>query len=142
MKQSFSKSFMVANYSHYLEQELSTCSFMKKEGDVTLLAILDSEIDLKDKLFFVFYNIATEDERERIALSCAEAARVPIFPNHLVWSAKDYRDGKITKEEFLAALVGAADDIYAESNYDDYISAYGGQLLSLLKTFCQPVAGD
>ena len=54
-----------------LESQLMGCSFMKKE-DISLSDILDSEISLKDKYWFVCNKVVSVNECRQIAIDVAE----------------------------------------------------------------------
>ncbi len=98
MKQSFNKAFLL------------------HEGDVVSLAdILDSEIELKDKLWFVFNRLATKQGKKQLAIRVAETV-VAIYeykypdqrPRQVIKAAQDYLGGKITKKQLLAAYAASA----------------------------------
>lgn len=67
MQKIFTPEFMLANCGCYSEEQLMKCSFMKN-SEVTLMSILDSEIPLKDKFWFVRNKIATPKEDQLIAI--------------------------------------------------------------------------
>ena len=65
MQQTFSHEFMLQNRGCYSLEQLLGCSFMN--GTVTLRAIVNSEISLQDKYWFVCQKLATKAENQQIA---------------------------------------------------------------------------
>ena len=108
---------MLRNKGCYSDEQLMNCSFMKNER-ITLKSILESEIPEKDKWWFVIRKLATKKEqRKRIAIKVAEIV-LPTFedkcpkdtrPREAIKAAKDYLNGKISKDE----LIEKADAGYA-----------------------------
>ncbi len=115
MKKLFNKSFVAANCGYYSAAELAGFSFMKKEGEVSLAAILDSEIGVEDKFFFVCKKVADKEENQQLAIRVAEII-LPIYeskyaadgrPRQVIQAAKDYLSKKITKQQLLDAAAAA-----------------------------------
>jgi hypothetical protein len=120
MKQDFTKKFMQDNCGCYSKEQLMNCSFMKSEI-ITLQSILDSEISIKDKYWFVCKKLATKEQNQQIAIGVAEIVLV-IFenkypddkrPREAIQAAKDYLSGvigidKLRKKRAAAAAANAA----------------------------------
>ena len=84
---------------------------------ITLDSILNSEIPLKDKFWFVCKKLATKEQNQQIAIFCAETV-LHIYenkypndkrPREAIQAAKDYLAGKISVSE-LQIKRAAADD--------------------------------
>ena len=52
MKKEFTKEYMLENKGCYSEEQINATSFMKLES-ITIESIIESEISLKDKFWFV-----------------------------------------------------------------------------------------
>ncbi len=122
----FTQKFMLENKGCYSTKQLNDCSFMEAEP-VTLESILDSEINLKDKYWFVCKKLLTKEQNQKIAIGVAEIT-LEIFenkypedkrPRKTIQAVKDYLAGKITLAELREARYTAA-DAYA----DAYAAAY------------------
>jgi hypothetical protein len=123
MKQSFTKDFMRANKGCYSIAELEACSFMKND-EISLQSILQSEIILKDKFWFVCHKLATNEENKEIAIRVAEII-LPIYeekypdnktPRNAIEAAKQYIRGNISLDELMEkrnAVYYAAMAVYA-----------------------------
>ena len=61
VRQEFTRDYMKENCGCYSVEQLIQCSFMQNEI-VTLTAILNSEIPLKDKFWFVCKKLLTKAE--------------------------------------------------------------------------------
>ena len=138
MQQSFTKQFMYENCGCYNPEQLNACSFMQVEGQVTLKSIIESEIPLKDKYWFVCQKIATKEENQQIAITVAEMV-LPIFeekypsdkrPREAIEAAKMYIAGHISIETLLNKRYAAAYSAAAKATVDsakaagDAITAY------------------
>jgi hypothetical protein len=106
MKQSFTKDFMRENCGCYSIAELEACSFMKND-EISLQSILQSEIPLKDKFWFLCYKLATKEENQEMAIRVAEIV-LPIYeriypdnktPREAIEAAKQYIRGNISLDE-------------------------------------------
>ena len=120
MKQSVSKTFMKLNRGCYSLEKLNSCSFMCATS-ITLETIINSEISLKDKYWFVCKKLATKEENQQIAVKVAEIV-LPIFekqypknkaPREAIKSAKSYISGHVSLEILLIKRRIAADAAYA-----------------------------
>lgn len=143
MQQTFTHEFMQDNCGCYSEEpgKLESCSFMSSDP-VTLVAILDSEIPLKDKYWFVCKKLATKEQNQQIAITVSEMV-LPIWeakhpddkrPHEAIEAAKQYIAGHISIglliEKRQAAAYAAA---YAADAADDEIKT---KLLNYLKEVC------
>ena len=126
MQQSFTKQFMYENCGCYNPEQLNACSFMQVEGQVTLKSIIESEIPLKDKYWFVCQKIATKEENQQIAITVAEMV-LPIFeekypsdkrPREAIEAAKMYIAGHISIETLLNKRYAAAYSAAAKATVD------------------------
>jgi hypothetical protein len=80
MKKIFTKAEMLSLKGCYSEKELNKCNFMKLE-EITIESILDSEIPLKDKSWFIRNSIGITDlEKINFAIGCALVV-LPIYEN-------------------------------------------------------------
>lgn len=149
MRQLFTKEFMFENCGCYSSARLNSCSFMN-EDQITLKSILESEISIKDKIWFVCNRLATKGENQQIAIRAAEIV-LPIYE-------KLYSDNKAPREAIEAAkafLLGTiGEDILLQKRADAYVyipaaAAYAGattaayadakykkQLLDYLLSYC------
>ena len=118
MQQQFTKDFMIANSGCYDEQKLLSLSFMRNE-DITLKSIVESEIPLRDKFWFVCKKLATKEENQQITINVAEIV-LPIYEKHYpdnkapreaIEAAKQYIAGHISLETLLSKRRAAA--VYA-----------------------------
>lgn len=96
MQQTFTKQFMQENCGCYkqINGKLDACSFMQKET-ISLSDIVNSEIPLKDKYWFVCKKLATKEENQQIAIKVAEIV-LPLYE-------KKYPDNKAPREAIEAA---------------------------------------
>src|SRR5438874_2346244 len=106
MTQTFTKQFMQENCGCYTQTYLMSLSFMQSDK-ITLESILNSEIKLKDKYWFVCKKLATKSENQQIAIGAAE---IVLFiyenkypedkrPREAIRAAKDYLAGIIGMDE-------------------------------------------
>ena len=146
MKTLFNHDYMRANQGCYAETKgkLEQCSFMSKQ-EISISDILDSEIPLKHKAWFVINKCElTLDEKKLLALNCAKSV-VSIYnakyPNDTrvsdcIAAIELFREGKITREELLTARRAAA--AYTDAAYTAYAyaaAADANKLLTVLKDF-------
>lgn len=99
MKKSFSREFMYDNKGCYSNEQLEKCSFMSgKNKRITLKSILESEIDLRDKYWFVCRNAFTLGQSQEIAIITAKYV-LEIYenkypgnnaPRDIIEAAEDY----------------------------------------------------
>ena len=163
MKKSFSKAFMQENCGCYEETEgrLEACSFMQTEGGVSLTAILDSEIPIKDKYWFVIQKCnLSRLQIQQLAINTALVA-LHIFENKYpgdkrprlaLEAAQSYLDGKISLDGLKERRADAADAAAYAADAAAYAAAYAADaaadaaayaaadaaaLLENLKTFCE-----
>ena len=135
MQQTFTSEFMHANCGCYSPGQLNARSFMQ-QPEITLSAIINSEILLKDKYWFVCEKLATKEQNQQIAIRCAEIV-LPIYeakhpgnkvPREATEAAKLFITGHISIEELLAkqrAAAYAADAAaYAADAYAADAAAY------------------
>ncbi len=141
MKQTFNKDFMRKNCGCYAKNNrIDACSFMQK-NEITLSDIVESEIPLKHKFWFVINKCASINERKQIALEAAECV-LPIYeekyqnnkaPRKAIEAAKKYLRGELGFDELLIARQAAAaayaaadanaDDAAADAAYAAYAAA-------------------
>ncbi|MES2428301.1 MAG: hypothetical protein V4560_15075, partial [Bacteroidota bacterium] len=116
MQQNFTKQFMADNCGCYKPQQLADCSFMQSDP-VRLESILNSEIPLKDKFWFVCKKLATKGQNQQIAIGVAEIvleiyeSKYPdnTAPREAIQADKDYLAGTgITLEQLKQARRNAA----------------------------------
>jgi hypothetical protein len=120
MNTTFTHKFMEENCGCYHLGRLRACSFMQNQT-VTLESILDSEIPLKDKFWFVCKKLATKEQNQQIAIGVAEVV-LHVYedkhpeddrPRKAIEAAKAYLAGAIGVDELRerrAAADAAADD--------------------------------
>ena len=129
----YTKSWLSANCGCYSPERLASCSFMQTEGDTSLKAIIDSEIPLKHRFWFLCRKVLSKQENQQLAIECAEAI-LPLWkekypederPQAAIQAAKDYMAGKISSEN----LKEAAADTYAAS-YVAYAASYAADAVA------------
>ena len=144
MKKTFTKEDMLANRCCYSEKQLMDCSFMKSDV-ITIESIVDSEIPLKHKFWFVIKKCELERRAiGNIAIDCAESV-LHIYetkypdnkaPREAIQATRDYRDGSITLDELkskrsaASASASASAAAYAAA---DAAAAAKEKLLQILK---------
>ena len=132
VRQEFTRDYMKENCGCYSVEQLVQCSFMKNEI-VTLTAILNSEIPLKDKFWFVCKKLLTKEQNQKLAIDVAEMV-LPIYeekyPGDLkvrecIEAAKQLLSGHISLEDLLIKR-RAADSAYdaAATAYAAAVAAY------------------
>jgi hypothetical protein len=128
MQKEFSIDFMKANCGCYSEKRLFACSFMK--FPVVLLSdIVESEIPLEHKYWFVCKKLLSSDECRKVAICLAEIV-LPIFevrypddkrPLEAIEAAKSYLAGNSStdflEKKYAAAYAAAADAVAANAVY-------------------------
>ena len=131
---SFTHEYMKENCGCYKVDQLMKCSFMQSEP-VTLQSIIDSEIPVKDKFWFLCNKVLTKEQNQRIAIELAKSV-LHIYENeypedksvrNAIQGAEDYLAGKISIEEFRQLKSAAADAAYAANaaaNAAAYAAAY------------------
>ena len=108
MKQEFTHEYMQANCGCYSREHLMAQTFMKSDP-VLLRDILESDIPLQHKFWFVCHKLATKRQNQEIAIGCAELvldiyeAKYPEnkSPREAIQAAKDFINGAITMETLL-----------------------------------------
>ena len=149
MKKEWTKQEIIANKGCYSIEEVEALSFINKDN-ITLLDILNSEISIKDKRWFLFNRCElTLDNKKELALKMAWCV-LPIYetkyPNdssvrECLQAIEDFNSGKITieilKEKRAAAYADAA---YAAAAYAAYAAAdadlsYKDKLVTILIDF-------
>ncbi len=135
VRQEFTRDFMKENCGCYSVEQLVQCSFMKNEI-VTLTAILNSEIPLKDKFWFVCKKLLTKEQNQKLAIDVAEMV-LPIYEEKYpgdsrvrdcIEATKQFIAGHISIEElrkkrYAAYAAAAADAAYAAAAYAAYAAA-------------------
>ena len=127
MKTEFTKQEMYNIKGCYSKETLDNCSFMSKDN-ISLQSILDSEIPLKDKSWFIRNSIQLSDiEKRQFAIGCALVV-LPIYenkypsnddPRKAIEAAEKYLKNEITLQELnifrkaAYAAYDAADAYYA-----------------------------
>jgi hypothetical protein len=140
MKKLFTKAEMLKLKGCYSETELNKCSFMQLE-EITIESILDSEISLKDKSWFIINSIELTDLQKReFAIGCALVV-LPIYeekypdnvaPRKAIEAAQKYLNNEISlgdlkeyrKKAAYAAYAAAADAAAAYAYADATAYAY------------------
>ena len=117
----FTHEFMKSNRGCYSEEQLMSCSFMQTEG-VLLSSIVQSEISLKDKFWFVCKKVLTKEQNQKLAIDVAEIV-LPIYEKRYpedtrmvkdcIEAAKLYITGHISLDELLKKRRAAAAAAYA-----------------------------
>jgi hypothetical protein len=128
MKTQFTKQFLLDNCGCYPQE------YVKKiiqKDEYTILEIVNSKIPLKDKFWFVINNCdLITREKQDLSINCAEIV-LPIFeekypndkrPREAIEAAKDYSEGKITREELIVKSDAA--DAARKNVGKDYFPAY------------------
>lgn len=146
MDQVFTKQFMKDNCGCYDENNyrlLMECSFMQHDS-ITLKSILNSEIPLKDKYWFVCKKLATKEQNQQIAIMVAEIV-LPIYekrypynkaPREAIEAAKQYIAGHISLKELWEKRKNAY-AAYATADVADVADAeIKEQLLNYLFSYC------
>lgn len=132
MQQVFSKEFAVLNRGCYSSEQIDEILESHKEP-ITLSMLIESEIPLKDKFWFVCKKLATREENQRIAIAVAEIV-LPIYE-------KKYPDNKAPREaieaakSFLHGTIGVDELIQKRRNAYAAAYAYKTKLLNVLKSF-------
>jgi hypothetical protein len=122
MPQAFPREFIEANSGCYRTSgELYQCSFMDGYGAVRLDAILDSEIPLEHKFWFVCNKLVSREQNQQIAITVAEMA-LPIFEKAYpedtrvracLEAVKKYLAGEIKEDELWGRRFYAIDAYHA-----------------------------
>lgn len=133
MKHEFTEQFMQANCGCYSMEELYDCTFMHNK-QILLIDIVNSEIPLRDKLWFVVNKAATADEAKQIALEAAELV-LPIFevayptdkaPATAIDAAKRFMKTECSLDELLYAI--------NQIDWDSYYSIAGASGYAAMNT--------
>jgi len=121
MKTEFTKQEMYNLKGCYSKETLDNCSFMSKDN-ISLQSILDSEIPLKDKSWFIRNSIQLSDiEKRQFAIGCALVV-LPIYenkypsnddPRKAIEAAEKYLKNEITLQELNIFRKAAAAAAYA-----------------------------
>jgi len=121
MKTEFTKQEMYNIKGCYSKETLDNCSFMSKDN-ISLQSILDSEIPLKDKSWFIRNSIQLSDiEKRQFAIGCALVV-LPIYenkypsnddPRKAIEAAEKYLKNEITLQELNIFRKAAAYAAYA-----------------------------
>ena len=140
------KDFINKNKGCYSEEQLNNCSFMKQE-EFTLQDILNSEISLKDKFWFVRRKLNTKEQNQQISILVAEAVlflyelKYPEDkrPREAIEAAKNYLKGIINLDELIEKRQNSSDAYAAAYAYaaDAKNISVKETLLILLKEFCK-----
>ena len=124
VRQEFTRDYMKENCGCYSVEQLVQCSFMKNEI-VTLTAILNSEIPLKDKFWFVCKKLLTKEQNQKLAIDVAEM----VLPNYeekypgdsrlrdCIEATKQFLAGHISIEKLREKRYAAADAYAAAAAY-------------------------
>ena len=132
MKTEFTKQEMYNIKGCYSKETLDNCSFMSKDN-ISLQSILDSEIPLKDKSWFIRNSIQLSDiEKRQFAIGCALVV-LPIYenkypsnddPRKAIEAAEKYLKNEITLQELNIFRKAAYDAAYTADDADAYDAAY------------------
>ena len=131
MRKEFTPDYILENKGCYEQHQVEALSFIKK-GIISIDDIIDSEILLKDKYWWVIKKCdLTIRQKQDLAISCAEIVLV-IYeknypetkaPREAIEAVKSYLDGKTTIDE-LREKRTAATAAYAAAAAYDASSAY------------------
>lgn len=130
MQKIFTKDFLIDKKGCYDDSRLDKCSFMGVEP-ITIESILDSEIPLKDKYWFVCRKLATKEQNQQIAIDVA-LITIDIYekkypdnkaPRKAIEAAQAYLAGTITIDELKTALAAADAAASAASAAVAYVDA-------------------
>ena len=131
MQKEFTKKYMTNNCGCYLKEQLDNCSFMKLDV-IALDSILDSEIKLKDKFWFVCKKLNTKEQNQQLVIGVAEIV-LEIYenkypnnkaPREAIQAAKDYLNNTgVTLEELRKKRDAAADAAAAAYDAAAYAAA-------------------
>ena len=106
MQKTFTEEFMQSNRGCYSEEQMEN-EVLKGRKSITYIELLECDISLKDKYWFVCNKLATKEQNRQIAIDVAEIV-LPIYenkypdnkvPRESIQAAKDYLKGTITIEE-------------------------------------------
>ena len=105
MKKELTKAYISSERGCYSKEQVEALSFIKKKEEPTIIDVVESEIPLKDKFWFVINKCElTERQKQDIAIACAEIV-LEIYeskypndkaPREAIQAAKDFLAGKIT----------------------------------------------
>jgi hypothetical protein len=130
MQKQFDKEYAQQNKGCYENEQLQKCSFMSLDV-ITIESILDSEISIKDKYWFVCKKLATQAQNQQIAIGVALIV-VEIFeekypdnkvPRKAIESAQAYLKGELSLELLIQAKNATADAADAAANAAVYADA-------------------
>ena len=102
VRQEFTRDYMKENCGCYSVEQLIQCSFMQNEI-VTLTAILNSEIPLKDKFWFVCKKLLTKEQNQKLSIDVAEMV-LPIYEEKYPGDSR-VRDCIEATKQFLAGHI-------------------------------------
>ena len=126
----FTHEYMKENCGCYELERLLSCSFMKSES-VSLQSVIESEIPIKDKFWFLCKKVLTKEENQKVAIDLAKSVlsiyenKYPedLRPRKAIEAAESYLEGKITKGELLEFRKAAADAAYDAADAAVYAAA-------------------
>lgn len=133
MKTQFTQDYLIQNKGCYSLEQVKVLSFMQKT-EFTIEDIVNSEIPLKDKFWFVTKKCDLSiRQNQDIAIGCAEIVLI-IYenrypddkrPREAIQAAKDYLEGTISRDDLIVKR-RAASAAYAAAAYDAaaYAAAY------------------
>lgn len=128
MQKTFTKKFMEDKCGCYDNNQLHKCSFMQLKT-ITLNSIINSEIPLKDKYWFVCRKVATKEQNQQIAIDVAEIV-LPIYekrypedkkPREAIEAAKQYLAGHISLDALIKKRRAYAADAAIKQQLLDYL---------------------
>ncbi len=131
---------MQDNCGCYYTSDLEACSFMASD-QIELSSIINSEIPLRDKFWFVCKKINTKEQNQKLAIDVAEIV-LPIHENRYpedmrvrecIEAAKQYITRYISLEKLIEKrrAAAAADATYAAAD------AFKQQLFDYLAEHCK-----
>lgn len=143
MQTTFTKQFMSTNRGCYSVIKLRSCSFMQSE-EITLDSILQSEIPLRHKYWFVCKKPASKQENRQIAIGVAEIVlhiyerRYPddMRPREAIKAAKQFIAGHINIDALLEKKRTADAAAYAAYAAAAAAADVEQQLFEYLIAFC------
>jgi len=135
MTKQFSYRYLAQNKGCYTNKQLGNLSFIKKEV-ISLNDILESEISLKDKYWFVCKKLFTTDQNKKIAIAVAELV-LPIFEKKFPADTRPKKAIDAAKNSYAAAYsAAAAHSAAAHSAAAADNNGIKNRLLNYLIEFC------
>lgn len=147
MKKTFNKTYIRSNKGCYKLKQVNNLSFINNKI-ITIEDILNSEIPLKDKLYFLFCSCELDlKDKQLISIELAEIV-LPIYenkypdnlaPREVIQASKDYLNRDTTLENLKIKIAAAYTAIYTTAYAAvDIASAnveYSDKILTFVKGY-------